>query len=337
MEDCNAAKNRGFASDDARPHFRAFRTFLLCILDYVYIRSLWIRNREAYLADIDLRPMSIGEVLDRTFSLYKKHFWLFAGITALPFLLLLILRIGLAAFQTANLAAFAGTAQSSHAAPVFNPSLIAGAVVGGLVFLVFTLLLTGAAQAATVFAVSDLYLGREATVREAYARAGRKAPRVVLILLLVGLSVIVGFMLLIVPGVILLCRTAVSVPAAMLEDSRAIRSIERSMELTKGFAMPIFLIFVLVWVMSYVAALVLQGPFVYLTAMAAKEHHTLSFGMLVLENLATFLSEVLVGPIGTIAFSLMYYNLRVRKEAFDVQHLMASMQAQPAVNVGPAI
>jgi hypothetical protein len=45
----------------------------------------------------------------------------------------------------------------------------------------------------------------------------------------------------------------------------------------------------------------------------------------------------LVGPIGTIAFSLMYYNLRVRKEAFDVQHLMASMQAQPAVNVGPAI
>jgi hypothetical protein len=38
-----------------------------------------------------------------------------------------------------------------------------------------------------------------------------------------------------------------------------------------------------------------------------------------------FVSQVLVGPIGTIAFSLMYYNLRVRKEAFDIQHLMASL------------
>jgi hypothetical protein len=41
---------------------------------------------------------------------------------------------------------------------------------------------------------------------------------------------------------------------------------------------------------------------------------------------------VLVGPIGTIAFSLMYYNLRVRKEAFDIQHLMASMTSNSQPN-----
>jgi len=52
--------------------------------------------------------------------------------------------------------------------------------------------------------------------------------------------------------------------------------------------------------------------------------------VIVIQQIAGFVSQVLVGPIGTIAFSLMYYNLRVRKEAFDIQYLMASMDANPA-------
>jgi hypothetical protein len=210
--------------------------------------------------------------------------------------------------------------------------MLTGAIVAGVFFAFVYLLLVGAAQAATVFAVSDIYLGRPASVRGSYSRVGGKALRVIAILVLMSLAVGVGFILLIIPGFILLCRTAVSVPAAMLEDSKSIRSIERSMELTKGHAMQIFLIFLLVWFLSYVVALIFQVPFVYLQTAALKAHETLSLGVLILQNLATFLSEVLIGPIGTIAFCLMYYNLRVRKEAFDVQHLMASLGPQPASN-----
>jgi hypothetical protein len=57
----------------------------------------------------------------------------------------------------------------------------------------------------------------------------------------------------------------------------------------------------------------------------------------VLQNLASFIAQVLAAPIGTIAFSLMYYNLRVRKEAFDVQHLMASLGTPTAPGASPAI
>ncbi len=39
------------------------------------------------MAEVDLRPMTLGEVLDRTFHLYKNNFWLFAGIIALPLLI----------------------------------------------------------------------------------------------------------------------------------------------------------------------------------------------------------------------------------------------------------
>jgi Ni/Fe-hydrogenase subunit HybB-like protein len=44
---------------------------------------------------------------------------------------------------------------------------------------------------------------------------------------------------------------------------------------------------------------------------------------------ATFISECLVGPLATIAFSLIYYDERVRKEAFDLQLMMMTLDAQP--------
>lgn len=271
------------------------------------------------MADVTLRPMTLGQVLDTTFSLYKRNFWLFVGITSIPFLAVLILQVGAAALQL-----------SRPSPQPASPALASGAIVGGIVFLLAYFLLAGAAQAATIFAVSDLYLGRAATVRGSFRKVGGKAFRVILVLLLVGLAVGVGFLLLIIPGIILFCRTAVAVPASMLEDTKAVGSIERSMQLTKGFAMQIFLIFLLVWVLSYIALLIFQVPFAYLQGATAHARQTLVFGMLALQHLSSFLSNVLVGPIGTIAFSLMYYNLRVRKEAFDIQHLMNSLPASPS-------
>ena len=285
------------------------------------------------MAETILRPMTLGEVLDSTSSLYKKNFWLFVGIMTLPFLVLLIFQVAMAGLQTGFLANPSSRPQSAAAIS----GMLVGIVVGSLVAIVVYLFLAGAAQAATVFAVSDLYLGRPASVRGAYRQVGGKTFRVILVIFLVGLTVGVSFLLLIIPGFILLCRTSVSVPVAMLEDTKAVRSIERSMQLTKGFGMQVFLIFCLVWVLSYVALLIFQVPFTYLQSAAIQAHRTVSFGMLLLQHLSSFLSEVLIGPIGTIAFSLMYYNLRVRKEAFDIQHLMSSLQASPGASAPTTI
>jgi hypothetical protein len=278
------------------------------------------------MADVDLRPMSLGEVLDRTFKLYKNHFWLFAGITALPFLVLLLINLGVAAAQTAKLAA----GHAPKGIGDLSAGLIAGAVGGFFLFMLLYLLLLGAAQAATVFAVSDLYLQRPSSLRDCYKRVGGKALRVIVILILTGFVVGVGFLLFIIPGIILLCRTAVSVPVSMLEDSKSIRSIERSMELTKGHAFDVFVIFVMVWVVTWLVAAIFQFPLVFFVFTAAKTHQQLPFGVLFMQYFATFISQVLAAPIGTIAFSLMYYNLRVRKEAFDLQHLMANLGSNPA-------
>lgn len=45
------------------------------------------------MAALDLRPLSLGEILDRAFSLYRNHFLLFVGIAAIPQLLILALHL----------------------------------------------------------------------------------------------------------------------------------------------------------------------------------------------------------------------------------------------------
>jgi len=277
------------------------------------------------MAGADLRPMSLGEVLDRTFNLYKNNFWLFAGITALPSLVLLLINVSFSAFEAAK----AAGVHLPRAGTLPTAGMIAGAVGGAAISALLYLFLLGAAQAATVFAVSDLYLQRKPTLRDSYKRVGAKAFRVIVILVLSGFVVGVGFLCLIVPGIILLARTGLAVPVSMLEDSKSIRSIERSMALTKGNTLQVLVIFLMVWVIASVIAGIFQFPLAFYILNAARLHHPIPFGIMLLQHLSAFVSQVLAAPIGTIAFSLMYYNLRVRKEAFDIQHLMASMTANP--------
>jgi hypothetical protein len=302
------------------------------------------------MADADLRPMTLGEVLDRTFSLYKNHFWLFAGIAALPFSLLLLVQIAIVIVGLGST-----TTPTTHTPPL-SAGAIGGMVGGGAAVMILYFLMIGAANAATVFAVSDLYLSRPVSIRGSFAKVGWKVFRVLALFFLIGLIIVVafaivgifafalrtpviavlGFLLLIAPLVIFFCRMAVSIPAAMLEDLGAVRALERSVHLTKGHVMQIFAIFLLVVVATYVAILVLQMPLLILMMASAAAHKTPSLSLQVLQQLAAFVSQVLVGPIGTIAFSLMYYNLRVRKEAFDIQHLMASMTTNPEPNAPSA-
>jgi hypothetical protein len=57
-------------------------------------------------------------------------------------------------------------------------------------------------------------------------------------------------------------------------------------------------------------------------------------GWRVASLVAGFISTCLVGPLATIAFSLVYYDQRVRKEAFDLQLMMTTLDA-PALQTAP--
>ena len=81
--------------------------------------------------------------------------------------------------------------------------------------------------------------------------------------------------------------------------------------------------------LTFLTMFIFQFPFMVAAGSPLKPH-VLPIGMRILQGLASWVSGVIVAPIGTIAFSLIYYNQRVRKEAFDLEKLMASLETGDA-------
>lgn len=282
------------------------------------------------MADLDLRPLSLGEILDRTFTLYRRNFLLFAGISAISYLL--VLGLGLAQSIFLPIVGLQN--------PTFNRGLYAGGFFT-ILSVVVQILAYMFSQGSTVFAVSELYLGRQIGIGESFGRLRGElgslfgvlflnsllvfgAPLVCFITAFLGFSpalLLLGFILLIFPGFYFACRVLVCVPATLLENIGPRSSLERSFALTKGNVGRAFAIYVLYFVLKYAAAGLLAWPFAF--GIISSQKDPAMFRMwLSLTQVGSFIAGVLVGPVLTIAAAVYYYDLRVRKEAFDLQFMM---------------
>lgn len=268
------------------------------------------------MQQLNLRPLSLGEILDRTFSLYRRHFLLFLGIAAIPNLLTL----GLNLVQVFILQPqHAGTKGSAFVGP--SGGLLAfgivGAIIGVFVYVVAYLF----AQGGTIYAVSDFYLGRPTTIGASLRRMWGQLLNLLGVSILNGLAVVIAAIFLIIPGIYVACRLITCVPAALLEDLGARESLERSFALTKDNAGRAFVIYFLYVALLYAAILLFAIPFGIMVALAAKDPGVLRMA-LALMQVGNFFAGVLVMPFFLIASSVFYYDLRVRKEAFDLQLMM---------------
>jgi len=267
-----------------------------------------------------LRPLSTGELLDRTFSLYRSHFGLFVGIFALPYLVVLAFRLVGLVFQS----------------PTPQISNIMMNLVWSMGALFLILIVSAASQAAAVVAVSNLHLDRPASVMDSFSTVKGEIPGVIGVSLLVGMASGVAFFAFIVPGVLLLIMWSLAVPAKVLEHRSATDSMSRSMELTKGSRGRIFVIGLLIFVLSIGVSWLLQWPILIAAGFSMKTGiQRMAIGWQVAALVAEFVSRSLVGALGTIALSLVYYDQRVRKEAFDLQLMMSTIDAS-AVPSSPA-
>ncbi len=117
------------------------------------------------------------------------------------------------------------------------------------------------------------------------------------------------------------CRLCVCIPAALLENLGPRDSLERSFALTKDNAGRAFLILLTYVVILYAALFLFDIPFGIAIASAAHDPAMLRVWTALMQ-VGNFLATVLVTPVFTIAASIFYFDLRVRKEAFDLQLMM---------------
>jgi hypothetical protein len=221
------------------------------------------------------------------------------------------------------------------------------------------------ALGASTFAVADVYLGRKASIAASYRRIRGRVGRLlwlmllvavrvfgVIVLMSVGLALLMptmigrgplaglaaGLMVLVLlPAIFvlfvwLMIRYSVSIPSMVLEDVSAGQAIRRSVQLIKGNYLRCFLLLLLTLIITYVSLMIFQGPF-YIAMILAARHGQVAVWLLSLSSVSGALGGALSAPLIMIGLVLLYYDIRVRKEAFDLQLMMSLVDqagAQPA-------
>jgi MFS family permease len=230
----------------------------------------------------------VGGVINRTVSVYSRNFLIFFVIAA-------------AASVPSALLIPAGDFTASTAAQ--SPILL---VVGG----VLALLLSTISQAIIVHAAFQTMRGRAANLGDSLkVGLGRFVP-IILMAILLGLLVGLGFILLVVPGVILFTMWYVAAPACVVERKGPWASMKRSAELTKGHRWKVFGLLLLMMVIGIVGSSMVS----LLSAL---------IGGSILNFITTVLWGGFWGAAAAIAVVVAYHDLRVAKEGVDIEQISA--------------
>jgi hypothetical protein len=259
-----------------------------------------------------LRPLTVGELLDRTFTYYRRRFVLFVGIAAIPSLITLLYQL------------------SRLIGPLAGGGVLLSFFLG-LISILVSVIAAALVHGATVIAVSQLQLDQDVDIAQAFTEIKPRVGQLFLLGLNGGIRVILGFLLFIVPGVILALSYSIAVPVAVLEDLHPSDALSRSAELTKGSRGRILLIYCLFFVLSLIGGLIwplLAGAIAATLSIPMRSGPTqLAAWAQVVVLFGGFVTQSVLGPISTIALTLVYYDVRVRKEAFDLQHMMEHLDA----------
>ncbi len=269
-------------------------------------------------APLRLRPLEIGDLLDETFRMYRRHFFLFAGISV-------ILAIPGAALSAYTVFALLGNLLQS-----FNPeqavdmtALTSSLAILGVGVLV-SLALGPFSYGAVVYAVCESALGHEVTLwgvlrgvlRRYWAIAGYV---ILMVLMWVAFCLFPLWIWIQVSWVVVM-------PFFFVENLGLGAAMGRSWRLVEGRWWRTFLILLLIFVLWYVVGIAL-GAVVQLASFLLQIVMSPVLSTAILSAVSDLL-QALATPILQIAIVLIYFDLRVRREGLDLFQLAQRVTAQ---------
>jgi hypothetical protein len=267
-----------------------------------------------------LRPLSIPEMFDEMFSLYRKNFLLFAGI------------VGLASLPFAIMSALAYPSSLAR-----SGSVIATISDSGVLFML-SLLADTIAMAALTKVIGDRYLGHKGSIFSGYGFVLRRFFPYLFTLILVGITLmlplIAGIILVfivrtefvlllaVIPIVILAFRFALVTSVFVVEGETFTRAMSRSRKLAQGNWLLIFLIYVLISILGVAAEW--GGEALANILVGTASFKTYIWGLVFIQTLLA----VIIQPVGLIGFVVLYFDIRVRNEGYDLEMLARDIGAE---------
>jgi uncharacterized membrane protein len=228
----------------------------------------------------------IGQVFSQSAIVLSRHFLLFFAVAVVAGLPRVLLETG-------------GTDIGTEA-------------IGKLLIGVFlSIILNTLAQAVLVYGAFQDMRGRPVNLGDCLrVGLGRFFP-IIGLAICMSIGLMIGFILLFIPGIILAVMWFVSTPACVVEQLGPLASMGRSSELTKGHRWKIFGMVILVVIGAGVVSIII-GAVLGLT------------GSPIIVTLGTLVWAGVWGAFYAIFGVVTYHDLRVAKEGVDV-HQIASV------------
>jgi hypothetical protein len=260
-----------------------------------------------------LLPKGIGDILSAAFTLYKEKWQQFFVIIAIVAVPLSIIQYFLTdQFLTGTLSTHVNQATGQVEVVTSGSSLgrlIGGSILLGLIAVLIVNVMQGAISRAAAGSVVGMPIDTEASYSYGIARLGS----ILLIGLLTGLAVGVGFIFLVIPGLFLLVKFAVSIPSLVVEDKRGTKAMGRSWELTAGHFWHVAGTVLLAAIITGIVSGILTAPF--------------SSSGWFIRAIAASIAQIVTAPFTALVAVLVYLDLRARKESLTSDGLRAELAA----------
>jgi hypothetical protein len=236
----------------------------------------------------------VGDVLARAWNVFTGNILFFLGITFFTYLAIGI-AVGLFIAPFALVGAF-----GNNWAPF---------VVGAILTIFLFLALNTIGEAVLLLGSFQRMRGEPLRVNEALRRAFARFFPLIGLGILWAVALIVGFLLLVVPAVILLCMLWVVIPVCVVEGLGPLASFGRSAALTKGYRWKIFGLVVVLFIMNIIGSQIAD----------------LLFGLAgeAVSGLGSFLWFVVWTALSNCVLIMTYHDLRVAKEGVDTEQIAA--------------
>jgi hypothetical protein len=306
------------------------------------------RSRDLGTMDgVEIEPLTLGGILDRSFQICRGFFWKLFTILAIPWLI----TVGLALVVVLGAAAFVGFSIHSLGAASTGFMVVLG--VAAILAVLVAIAVFYLAQGALIHAVSSIYLGREILIRDAYRFVFSRLLKFFLtsflfLLALIGFTlapIIIGAVLYFVfeqftsgwwsavtwlPLLLLsgygITKLLLFDKVVIIEDTAYLGALGRSWDLISGktdgewprsYFVRISLLLLIFIMLSFTISMLFQAPVFVMTLMAPQFQTVANIIGQILSNIA----QVVVSVFNSVCLVVFYYDIRNRKEGFDLKML----------------
>jgi hypothetical protein len=257
-----------------------------------------------------LRPRRVGEILGDAFRLYARHWQNLIVLVAVIVVPLSILQVLLSDLWIRE---GLTTEEVRNGVEVSTGTVVGGAF-GALVFFAISVLMWTILTGAITRAAAGTFLGRDLDIGESYRYGFERFWSIVLVGVLSALAIAAGFLLLIVPGFIVLTFLSCGIPALVIEDRRGREALRRSWNLVRGYGWHVF--------GTIIVAALINGVFSSLLTAPFGDNYAA-------RSIVAAIASVITMPFMALVGVFIYLDLRVRKERYSAADLERDLASPP--------